>query len=202
MERRRIGVQISSLKQPLRQALHTAARLGAQAVELEARGDLSPRKFTQTGLRDLRKQLEDLNLRICAVAFPTRRGYNVPDDLDARVAATKEALAFAYRLGTGVLINHVGVVPAESEGPEWELMLAALTDILTQTLVQSSVPNELRGRAMGSWILAIGFGPVGHVQIGVLAAVLSVTAALTINGVLLAALALTTILKAQRIRRM
>jgi MFS family permease len=77
---------------------------------------------------------------------------------------------------------------------------ASLTDVLTQTLVQSAVPNELRGRAMGSWVLAVGFGPAGHLQIGVLIALFGVTAALSVNGALLALLAVLTALRARRVR--
>ncbi|HEX5368898.1 MAG TPA: MFS transporter [Dehalococcoidia bacterium] len=80
--------------------------------------------------------------------------------------------------------------------------LAALTDVLSQTLVQASVPNEFRGRAMGSWLLAIGFGPIGHIQMGLLVAVLGVSAAFSINGLLLVLLALVAGLRATRIRRL
>ena len=48
--------------------------------------------------------------------------------------------------------------------------MGALSDILSQSLVQSVVPNEFRGRAMGSWTLAVGMGPLGHLQVGALAA--------------------------------
>jgi hypothetical protein len=78
--------------------------------------------------------------------------------------------------------------------------MAGLTDVLSQSLVQSAVPNELRGRAMGSWVLAIGFGPIGHVQVGILIALFGVTAALSINGALLALLAAVTALKSARLR--
>ena len=50
--------------------------------------------------------------------------------------------------------------------------LASLTDLLAQGLLQSVVANDLRGRAMGSWVLATGLGPVGHLQIGALASLL------------------------------
>ena len=80
--------------------------------------------------------------------------------------------------------------------------LAALTDLLTQSLVQSSVANDLRGRAMGSWVLAIGMGPVGHLQIGALTALLGVTTALVANGLALALLAVVTSLTARQIRRL
>jgi MFS family permease len=80
--------------------------------------------------------------------------------------------------------------------------LAALTDLLSQSLVQASVPNDLRGRAMGSWQLAIGFGPAGHVQVGALVALMGVTVALTTNGALLVALALAALFATRRIRQL
>jgi hypothetical protein len=67
--------------------------------------------------------------------------------------------------------------------------MGALSDILSQSLVQTAVPNELRGRAMGSWVLAVGMGPLGHLQIGALATALTVTFALATHGLGLLALA-------------
>lgn len=80
--------------------------------------------------------------------------------------------------------------------------LAALSDLLSLTLVQSAVPNELRGRAMGSWMLAVGLGPVGYLQIGVLASLVGVMASLLVNGALLSALALGVLLWARTVRRL
>jgi MFS family permease len=67
--------------------------------------------------------------------------------------------------------------------------MAALSDVLSQSLVQLSVPNEMRGRAMGSWALAIGLAPFGHLQIGGLIALIGVSAALVANGAALLLLA-------------
>jgi hypothetical protein len=78
--------------------------------------------------------------------------------------------------------------------------LAALSDLLTQSLVQSAVPNELRGRAMGSWSLAIGVGPLGTLQIGALAAAAGITVALTANGLVLVALGLASLALSKRLR--
>jgi MFS family permease len=81
------------------------------------------------------------------------------------------------------------------------MSMSAMSDLLSQSLVQAAVANDLRGRAMGSWLLAVGFGPVGHLQIGALAAVAGVSAALVSNGVLLVVLAATMLLTARSIRR-
>lgn len=125
----KIGVQLASLRQPFKKALHTAARLGAAAVEIDARGEISPAELTRTGARQVRKMLDDLNLRVCAIGFHTRRGYNVVEDLERRLDATRQAMQMARALGAPVVINHVGRVPAESSDPEWELLVNALSDL-------------------------------------------------------------------------
>jgi len=106
-----------------------AAELGAEAVEIDARGEVRPRELSQTGVRHLRKMLDDHSLRVCAVGFQTRHGYNVYDNLDRRVTATKEAMDLAYKLGCGIVVNHVGQMPSNREGPDWELLVETLTDL-------------------------------------------------------------------------
>lgn len=80
--------------------------------------------------------------------------------------------------------------------------MGALSDILSQSLVQTIVPDEMRGRAMGSWAVAVGLGPVGHLQIGTLAAVLTVNVALVLHGIGLLGLAIWALLMSPRIRRL
>lgn len=129
MPKLKVGIQLASLKLPLKKALHTAAELGAEGVEIDARGEVRPCALSRTGVRELRKILEDHNLRVTAVRFHTRRGYGVPEDLERRVDATKDALRFAFDLGAPAVINHVGRVPPKSEGPEWDLLCQALGDL-------------------------------------------------------------------------
>ena len=80
-----------------------ASRIGASAVELDARNEIHPSQLSDTGLRQLRKMLEDLNLKVASLRFQTRRGYDHPQDLDRRVEATKAAMKLAYRLGAPVV---------------------------------------------------------------------------------------------------
>ena len=55
-------------------------------------------------------------------------------------------------------------------------------DILTQSMMQLSVPDRLRGRAMGAWMFAIGSAPFGHLQMGFVVAWLGLDLALYLNG--------------------
>ena len=125
----KIGIQLRSLRLPLREALRVAARLGAKAVEIDARSEVRFRDLSQTGLRQLRKLLDDLGLKVAAVGFRTRRGYHVVGDLEGRLQATKEAMQLAYNLGSNVVVNQVGPVPQDESSRDWQTMVEALTDL-------------------------------------------------------------------------
>lgn len=78
---------------------------------------------------------------------------------------------------------------------------AAMVDALEWIMLQDSVPNELRGRALGGWNFAIGWGWIGPTTLGAIAAATSVTTALTISGSLLVATALIVLALASSLRR-
>ena len=112
-----LAVRLSALKMPFRRAIRAAAKLGASSIEIDARQEIHPAQISETGLRQLRKLLEDLNLRVSSLRFQTRRGYDQVEDLDRRVDATKETMKLAYRLGTSVVVNGIGRVPHEQSDP-------------------------------------------------------------------------------------
>jgi hypothetical protein len=76
----------------------------------------------------------------------------------------------------------------------------ALADLLAQSLLQLRVPAHLRGRAGGAWVVAIGLAPLGQIQIGALASLFGVSAALGASGLGLVALAGATALLYPRLR--
>ena len=125
----KIGIQTRSLRQPVKHAIRTAARLGADGVEIDARNELRPGELSGTGLREFHKLLEDLNLRVSAIAFPTRHGYDEADDLERRVQATKTAMRFARDLRAEVVINRVGKLPEDANDSRYKRMVEALTAI-------------------------------------------------------------------------
>lgn len=70
--------------------------------------------------------------------------------------------------------------------------VGALADLLAQSLLQVGSPPHLRGRAGGAWVVAIGLAPLGQLQIGALASLIGVSAALGASGFALVALAAAT----------
>ena len=79
---------------------------------------------------------------------------------------------------------------------------AMSVDTLYKTLMQTNVPDEQRGRAMGSWVLSIGVGPVGHLGVGGLATALGAQGALLVNGAVLAGVSVAAFIGLPRIRRL
>lgn len=124
-----VAVRLEAMRAPLRRSLETAARLGVSSVELDARSHLHPSQLSDTGLRQLRKILDDLNLKVCSLRFQTRRGYDNPTDLDRRVEATKSAMDLAYRLGAPVVVNAIGSIPDSEDDPGYASLRSVLEDL-------------------------------------------------------------------------
>lgn len=127
----RVAVQTKCLAQPLRQALHTASRVGAEGVQIDLRHELPVAELSDTGLRQLRKLLDDLNVRVSSVAFPTRRGYGDTQDLERRLEATLEAMRATSKLAARVMLVTMGPLPLPDEA-ERSTLLEAMTRLAMQ----------------------------------------------------------------------
>lgn len=79
---------------------------------------------------------------------------------------------------------------------------AAANDVLVQSMMQLCVSDHLRGRAMGAWVLALGAGPVGHLELGVIVAWSGAAAGLALNGVALMACGAAVLVFLPRIRKL
>lgn len=81
-------------------------------------------------------------------------------------------------------------------------VMAAATDILHMALLQHSVANEQRGRAMGAWVVGLGTAPFGHLAMGALAGLAGASLALVLNGAALMVLAGVLAVTLPRLRRL
>ncbi len=78
---------------------------------------------------------------------------------------------------------------------------AASFDAMQITLLQLNVGNDQRGRSIGIWQLSIGFGPIGSLGVGAVAAALGARLAVTLNGLLLVVVFVVVLVVFRRIRR-
>jgi sugar phosphate isomerase/epimerase len=126
----KIALRTACYGLPLPKSLALASRAGAAAVEIDARNELKPAEMSSTAIRQIRKILDDRQLKVAAVAFPTRRGYDVEADLDRRVDATKAAMKMACELGASVVINQIGFTGGEEEDSQpGPLLMEVLSEL-------------------------------------------------------------------------
>ena len=79
---------------------------------------------------------------------------------------------------------------------------AVASDVLTQSMMQLAVSGALRGRAMGAWQVAVGFSPIGHLEMGLVAGAVGTAAALMLNGAALVLVAVGAGAASRRLREM
>ena len=77
---------------------------------------------------------------------------------------------------------------------------AALFDALQWGLLQENVPDEMRGRAVGGWVFAVGFGWIGHLTLGAVSDAFGVQWALGVNGALAVGVAVVVSLSARSLK--
>lgn len=122
----------------LRKALTLVASMGANGVEICGRRLIDVSELSDTGVRTLRKILDDLNLQIVSIRFPTKYGFDRIEDLDRRVDATKMAMRTAYRLGAPLVVNQIGPVPR----PPQEKGSAASSPRISTSMISGQMPPE------------------------------------------------------------
>ena len=64
-----------------------------------------------------------------------------------------------------------------------------------------NVPDEMRGRAIGAWVFAIGFGWIGHLGLGAVGEVFGVQWALAGAGIVVIATGLAALAVSPGLRR-
>ncbi|HZT81321.1 MAG TPA: sugar phosphate isomerase/epimerase family protein [Gemmataceae bacterium] len=129
MNRIRIGVRLESLGLPFRRALAEAQRLGVGGVQVDAAGDLSPNRLSQSGRRELLHLLRAHNLELTALGCPLRRGLDSAEDQQPRIEHVRKVMSLSYDLGPRVVVVQAGPVPEKDDDPRADRLIEALTDL-------------------------------------------------------------------------
>lgn len=79
---------------------------------------------------------------------------------------------------------------------------AAAFDAMQWTLLQLNVPDEMRGRAVGAWVFAIGFGWIGHLGLGAVGELIGVDWALAAAGIVVISTGLGALIISPSLRRL
>jgi sugar phosphate isomerase/epimerase len=129
MNRLKLGIRLESLGLPLRRALGEATRLEVAGVQVDAAGELSPNRLSQSGRRDFRNLLRAHNVALTALGAPLRRGLDVPQDQQPRLEHLRKVMSLAYDLGTRAVVVQAGRIPEKDNDPRGPVLDESLLDL-------------------------------------------------------------------------
>jgi len=127
MNRLKIGIHLESLGLPLRKALQQASSLGVSGVQVDAVGELSPNKLSETGRREFRHLLRAYNLELTALGCPLRRGLDAAEDQQPRIEHVRKVMSLSYDLGPRLVIVQAGQVPDDANSERGARLTESLT---------------------------------------------------------------------------
>ncbi|OWK46815.1 xylose isomerase [Fimbriiglobus ruber] len=93
--------------------------MGVNGVQIDAVGDLSPDKLTETGRREFRTLLRSYNLELTALNCPLRRGLDLAENLQPRIDHLRKVMQLAFDLGARKIVAPLPKLPGpeESQSP-------------------------------------------------------------------------------------
>jgi|SRR5579872_2023573 len=161
----RIAIATRCLGRPLTESLRAAAKTGARGVQFDGCEELLAGELTDTGRRQLLHSLEALGLSVASLAFPAHRSFCDEEQLDARVAACKRVMEFAWQLGARVVAARIGKIPADRESKTYRMLFDVLSDLAAHGnqvgATLAITPTRDAPQALIELLAAVKTGPLG-----------------------------------------
>ena len=126
----KIGVITDCFKKNTKESIRLAGELGFDGVQIYATtGEFSPSALSDADIAKYSAILRENGLVVSALCGDMGgHGFEIEADNVARVEATKKIIDLAVKLGTSVVTTHIGVIPADTESEQYDVMLRALRE--------------------------------------------------------------------------
>ncbi|MFM7058692.1 MAG: sugar phosphate isomerase/epimerase family protein [Planctomycetota bacterium] len=99
----------------LRSAIRLAAEQPVQGLRLNARTEVRAADFSESALRQLRHQVEEHQLKVAGLYYPSRHSLADPASLEQRLDGIRAACSLVRKLGTSEVLIRVGRLPDPSQ---------------------------------------------------------------------------------------
>ena len=125
-----IGVIVESFRMETHDAIRTAAKMGAQGLQMYCtRGEHAPENFSKEARRELLAFVKDQGLRFSAICGDLGHGFGDADKNPALIEKSKRIMELAKELETDIVTTHIGVVPEDPAHPRYEIMQKACREL-------------------------------------------------------------------------
>lgn len=124
-----IGVIMDSFRLETRQAIETAASIGAKGIQMYATyGEHAPENMTADKKKELLDMMKSNGLVFSAICGDIGR-FDDPETNPERIEKSKRILDLAKELGTDIVTTHIGVVPTDSNHERYKIMQEACFEL-------------------------------------------------------------------------
>ena len=111
-----IGVIVESFRMETHDAIRTAAKMGAQGLQMYCTtGEHAPENFSKEARRELLAFVKDQGLRFSAICGDLGHGFGDADKNPALIEKSKRIMELACELETDIVTTHIGVVPEDAK---------------------------------------------------------------------------------------
>lgn len=126
----KIGVMLESFKLSDKEAIESAAKLGASGIQMYCtKGDHAPENMTSAKKAELLSMMNANGLVFSAICGDLGRGFGNKELNPELIEKSKRILELAKELGTDIVTTHIGVVPANADHERYKIMQEACFEL-------------------------------------------------------------------------
>lgn len=165
MHKHRIAISAASMGRSFRRALRPIQESGAIGVQLQLGRDITFDAMSESGRRQLLRELGECELQIASIAVMPRRAMSDLDGLDERLDQLRQAMQLAFQLKTPTVSFRIGRIPEETSSTEYETLVAVLNDLARHAnhvgAVPSITPSGDSSERTAALLAGVTQGPIG-----------------------------------------
>jgi L-ribulose-5-phosphate 3-epimerase len=128
--KRNVGVIIDSFNLGVRKGIEKAAELGVDGFQIYVTGgEMAPERMGAEDRRRFKEFVASKGLVISALCGDLGKGLLNPATNPEVISRSKLFIDQAVDLGTRIVTTHIGTLPRDEKAREWEIGLAAVTEL-------------------------------------------------------------------------
>lgn len=121
-----IGVMLDSFRLDTKNAIETAAKLGAQGLQMYATsGEYAPENLTKDKRKELLDMVKSNGLKFSALCGDLGQGFANKEKNPELIEKSKRILELAKELETDIVTTHIGVIPDDKNHERYKIMQEA-----------------------------------------------------------------------------
>jgi len=126
----KLGVLLESFQLPVKEAIKSAEKIGADGVQIYgSTGQFSPENLAGENKKEFLSMLKDSGLAVSAVCGDFGHGFTNRDTNAEFIEKSKRVVDHALELGTNIVTTHIGVVPKDPNHDRYKIMQEACFEL-------------------------------------------------------------------------